>query len=381
MLLRLNEDGSLDDTFGGGDGLSVFTLNTGQDYANALIVLEDGSIVVAGSTAMPGMLTTRGVILKFDANGAIDASFGFNGYSVLAYGTENDVFQSLLPATNGGYVLAGYTSANFSNMGWVCAVDAAGDLDANFASGGHYTYSTGSSAFIDVVAHDGAYVICGNRYQATEDALVVALQADGSPLDSFGTAGEVVLNVGESDATNKILVDSENGLIVVGSAGPSFFERDALVFRLNSNGTLDETFATGGIFNMSFAINFDVLWGVAEQGDSKLVLAGLASENDNNMLFARMNGSGTTGVDESNEHSVITAYPNPAQDVIQLIAPASIEKIEIYSMTGGCVRDEKINSMQTSFDVSGLSEGCYTLQIELTNGRKEVQRIMIARKR
>jgi hypothetical protein len=177
------------------------------------------------------------------------------------------------------------------------------------------------------------------------------------------------------------LVDSENGLIVVGSAGPSFFERDALVFRLNSNGTLDETFATGGIFNMSFAINFDVLWGVAEQGDSKLVLAGLASENDNNMLFARMNGSGTTGVDESNEHSVITAYPNPAQDVIQLIAPASIEKIEIYNMTGGCVRDEKINSMQTSFDVSGLSEGCYTLQIELTNGRKEVQRIMIARKR
>jgi uncharacterized delta-60 repeat protein len=381
MLVRLNTDGTLDNTFGGGDGMAIHTLNTGQDYANGMIVLEDGSIVIVGTTAMPGMMTTRGVIMKFNSLGELDTTFGFNGYTVIAYGQDNDVFQSLVQMPDGGYMLVGYSSINFSNAGWVCRVTAAGDLDTDFATSGHYIYDSGIAAFIDIVAYGDEYIVCGNRFFGLEDAVVVGLQANGTLSTAFGTNGEVVLDIDESDATNKILVDSENGLVVAGSAGPSFFERNALAFRLDATGTLDPSFGNGGIFNVSFASGFDVIWGLAEQGDDKLILGGLASENDNNMLFVRINGSGTVGLDESNEHSVVAAYPNPVQHTLQLMAPSNIEKIGIYNMTGACVRDEKINSMQTSFDLSGLAEGCYTLHIVLTNGRTEVQRIMIARKR
>ena len=377
MLLRLNSDGTPDDTFGGGDGMAVHTINTGQDYANTMLLHSDGSIVIAGTTAVPGMLTTRGLIVKFNADGEVDTSYGFNGYSVLAYGTENDVFQGLVEMPDGGLMLVGYSSFNFSNVGWICRVDASGDLDTTFGTLGHYIYDNASATFMDIVYYATRYIVCGNRFLGTEDIVLIAIEADGSISSNFGNSGEVVLDIDESDAANKILVDSQGGLIVVGSAGPSFFERNALALRLDGAGSLDSNFGTGGIFNQSFAPNFDVIWGVAEQSDAKLVLGGLASENDNNMLFVRINGAGSIDIEEPNDHSNIHIYPQPAQRELYIQSKLPIRDISIYNSTGQLVRVEKAMQLTHRLNTAELSDGIYYVQVSHESGETVRQQVMV----
>jgi uncharacterized delta-60 repeat protein len=271
--------------------------------------------------------------------------------------------------TDGGFMLAGYSSINFNTIGWVSKLDADGDLDTSFGDSGHYSYDAGTCAFVDVISYEGEYVVCGNRFMlGAEDVLLIGLQADGSLSSTFGNAGEVVINIDEADAAHKLLVDSENGLIVAGSAGPTFFERNAMVLRLDATGTLDASFATGGIFNTSFATNFDVIWGVAEQADAKLVLAGLAAENDNNILFLRINGAGTVGVAEANTHSAVALYPQPANNTLTISSPQLMHQLTIYSLTGQVLLSEKLLTQQHKLDVTFLPEGSYILELTSSNG-------------
>ena len=48
-LVRYNADGSLDTSFGGGDGIVTTPIGTSNDSANGVLVQPDGKIVVAGT--------------------------------------------------------------------------------------------------------------------------------------------------------------------------------------------------------------------------------------------------------------------------------------------------------------------------------------------
>lgn len=378
MLLRLNSDGTLDNTFGGGDGMAIHTINTGQDYANSLVVLSDGSIMIVGSTAAPGMLTTRGLIMKFDELGEVDENYGFNGYSILAYGTDSDIFKSMVVMPDGGLMVVGYSSINFSNVGWVCKVDAEGALDSTFGTSGHYIYDTGTAAFVDIVYYGNRYVVCGNRYYGTDDAVLIALEANGSLSTGFGNNGEAIIDIDEVDAPFNLFIDDQGGLIVVGAAGPSFFERNSLVFRLDADGALDPTFGVGGVFNYSFTDTFDVLFGVAEQADSKLILGGLVSGIDNNMLFVRINGAGTVSIDEPNAPSALVVYPQPTNETLRIESAKPITNVGIYSSTGQLILNENVYQVRHSLNTSTWPDGVYTIQVKFANGDHEAKRIIVS---
>src|SRR4051794_3257722 len=66
-VVRFNVDGTLDTSFGGGDGISAYTfLGSSWAEAAAVAIQADGKIVVVGST------DNRMAIVRFDAAGALD---------------------------------------------------------------------------------------------------------------------------------------------------------------------------------------------------------------------------------------------------------------------------------------------------------------------
>src|SRR5262249_36132283 len=69
VLVRFSADGALDATFG--DGGVVSTPNTGE--ANVFAQQRDGKLLVGG--AAPG----ASVIVRYDAEGVLDAGFGSGG--------------------------------------------------------------------------------------------------------------------------------------------------------------------------------------------------------------------------------------------------------------------------------------------------------------
>ncbi|MCO6146813.1 fibronectin type III domain-containing protein [Flavobacterium sp. NRK1] len=59
----------------------------------------------------------------------------------------------------------------------------------------------------------------------------------------------------------------------------------------------------------------------------------------------------------------LTVYPNPVKDVLNLDANVTIEKVEVYSITGQLVHSENVNSQNTTLNLQKLSAGAYLVNI------------------
>jgi uncharacterized delta-60 repeat protein len=99
-LTRYRRNGSLDFSFGD-DGRV-----TSRFHAPAVAVQADGKIVAAGGGNWPGDFT----VVRFEANGDADYSFGSRGYTYTDIGSNSyDVARSVNFQSDGKIVVAGYT--------------------------------------------------------------------------------------------------------------------------------------------------------------------------------------------------------------------------------------------------------------------------------
>src|SRR5262249_52386604 len=78
-LARYNADGSLDQTFGT-RGLATTDIGRrSNDWLEAVGLQADGKIVAAGSTRDPRSTTDELALVRYNADGTLDTSFGTGG--------------------------------------------------------------------------------------------------------------------------------------------------------------------------------------------------------------------------------------------------------------------------------------------------------------
>jgi uncharacterized delta-60 repeat protein len=103
---RYNSDGSLDTTFGGGDGITTVDFNNSNDYANAMALDAQGRAVVAGESnyafALARFLLQPDTPFDYDGDGRSDISVfrpsdriwylnqSTNGFSATQFGLSTD---------------------------------------------------------------------------------------------------------------------------------------------------------------------------------------------------------------------------------------------------------------------------------------------------
>jgi uncharacterized delta-60 repeat protein len=106
-VARYNPDGSLDSTFGTG-GKVVTDATPGPDPAFDVKVTSTGKIVVGGST---GFYPGGGdfLLLRYNADGSLDSSFGSGGIVTTDFGGADSAF-SIGLSTDGKIVAAGVTN-------------------------------------------------------------------------------------------------------------------------------------------------------------------------------------------------------------------------------------------------------------------------------
>jgi len=84
-----------------------------------------------------------------------------------------------------------------------------------------------------------------------------------------------------------------------------------------------------------------------------------------------------TSTAESTE-PVISVFPNPATDLLQVTGEYLIDRIEIFSYLGRQERIiRRINAMETEIDVSGLSPGIYIVNIWTGQGLRTVKIVVV----
>lgn len=249
-LLRYLPDGQLDPGFGSAGRVIVNAAAIGSstdNEARAIALQPDGRIVVAGvafgSGANPDLL-----VMRFDADGTPDATFG-NGGRVLTDAGLDDAANALALQADGRIVIAGHArTASSGNRDFVVArYGANGALDASFGNAGVRTFAMGPA---DDVAHGlavmpwGRIAVAGSSRISASGAgfalAVAALDPDGSFDRYFGDAGRRALPLGGVTAVGYAVVADfvRARLWVVGTGDPAPSREDLMAIEFGLPDTL-----------------------------------------------------------------------------------------------------------------------------------------------
>ncbi len=263
-LSRYNSDGSLDGTFGNGG--KVTTALSGHEGAEAVIRQPDGKLVAAGWTGPSSVAGPFNLALvRFNANGSLDASFGTGGKVIGPSGGADVVV-----CESDGKLLVGAAD------GFVFRYNASGSLDTTFGIGGGVATTIGNEALL--LQSDGKFLAAGNG--VPNGFAVTHYNPDGTIDGSFGTGGIVTTGVGATwDFVEGAALQSDGKIVVVGGASDEEFAwmppTDFAIVRYTSDGTLDGTFGSGGKVRTSIPETWaNSSAGVAVQPDGKIVAAG-----------------------------------------------------------------------------------------------------------
>jgi uncharacterized delta-60 repeat protein len=286
LLARFNSDGSLDSTFGSG-GLVETTLGGQVGAVLALALQPDGKIVAGGITFTANPTEIKYAVARFDANGAVDATFGTGGV-VNAPSPADISGAEALALQPDGRILVGLVDISESQSvelyhGFeIIRLRPDGSVDPSFGSNGHAvaTIKGGGALAAMTLRPNGDIVAAGStisRYvdetDPHENVALARFRASGSPDGSFGKRGVVVTKLGGHAAAYDLVVLPGGKIVAVGSR-ERFGPNHVTVIRYRKNGSLDRRFGRKGVAGSPFASGYDEAVGAALQSNSRLVVAG-----------------------------------------------------------------------------------------------------------
>jgi uncharacterized delta-60 repeat protein len=313
-VVRFDADGSLDTAFGNGGWMTTQLGSSAWPYAIA--VQPDGKIIVAGTTQDPA--GSRFVVLRYDANGVLDPTFGPGGIVRTGFGTGPQAYDEGLAMAlrpDGTIVVGGDTYDGDTHFA-LARYTSDGHLDASFGAGGRAITDLGGLAYgasvrALAVQPDGKLVAVGlTNPNGGYDIAAVRYRDDGSVDTSFGVAGHVVTDLyGSIEYPKDVAVQADGKLVVVGETGSlAGLGGDFFAVRYTADGSLDGTFGTGGIVTTHVppeTMRFCYGNGVALQADSKILLVGHLYDTftytQNDLVLLRYLGDCGDGMVETSE--------------------------------------------------------------------------------
>lgn len=193
VLLRVTPDGRIDRTYGdnGYDRIDGVAGRAGVDVLHAAAVDAEGRLLFGGWNAVPGAVQNRGLVLRLLPDGRRDPGFGTDGVqSVAAPGGMSGL---ALFADAAGVVLAGTHADNvLGNTGVVVRLDAQGALDPGF--GQDAVVQLGNLGAVRAVLRDGdGYLLLASSTEAEGlRPTLLRLTAAGALDRAFGVGGRLV---------------------------------------------------------------------------------------------------------------------------------------------------------------------------------------------
>jgi uncharacterized delta-60 repeat protein len=270
-LARYNTDGTLDTSFGGGDGKVSTNFTAGNDLANGVAIAPGGAIVAAGSAGVEGA-DPRFALARYNSDGTLDTSFGGDGKVMTNFTAGTDVALGLVLRPDGRVVAAG-TAGRTNHRFALAAYETDGTLDASFGGDGRVTtdFTPGfDGATALTIRPDGTVVAAGSARDGARFALA-QYETDGNLDASFGGDGKVTTNfTANFDFALGVALQTDGRVVAAGTAAADF-----ALARYETDGTLDASFGGDGKVTTPFR-GFASASDVDIQSDGKIVAAGEA---------------------------------------------------------------------------------------------------------
>lgn len=470
-LLRFNDNGSIDNSFGIG---GIVTVSDGNfKIVNNVIIQPDQGILVGGVYETGGASFWKYAVIRFSENGVLDNTFGLNGVAlcdttnypaVNCPPINNEVYHiyddygnagngTIALQSDGKIVQSGLRldacaqqMNNAPEQVFVCRYNTDGSLDTSFhyriGPTKFYTKMNVTSLYIDtadwifvgghmpsylstidtgivvptvvtfppngmndpfdptfyrfnivelngfnniqqfessfLVGHYGGLVVGGSVYVGGKSKFAVARFFDTYGFLSVGmdttfggnNNGIAIIDPVIGDSYMRAGLVQPDGKIILAGHGDAggFTLEDFILVRLNSNGTIDNTFGNNGIVTTDLDNNtIDNLSGICFQNDGKLLAGGTARIGFTSIEIGvtRYNNDASLSIDNFEEPFEVAIMPNPSSTQITVkLKGKQSEQINIYDYSGQLLKI--INQpVDNTIDVSDMASGIYLAEVKV----------------
>lgn len=286
---------SLDNSFDG-DGKLV---SDGNRMGEHIVVQPDGKLIVACNYFGQGHVKIK----RFNTDGSVDNSFGVSGACTIQIASASTSVEDM-KLKNGVIYVCGSTNSGSNSYPYLAAVNSSGSLLSNFGSGSGF--QTLSTTYYYATALDlddaGNIYVCGLKN--LDELFVHKFTPMGGVASGFGNLGLVTVATGNTnhwyEATD--IKAESNGKVVLcgkkykannGSSINPFW--NLMVLRLNSNGSLDNSFANNGIALLNrTASSFDEARNIHITAQNDYLITGNTySGADYNYQVCKLKSNGT----------------------------------------------------------------------------------------
>ena len=313
LSFAYSQAGQVDSSFGK-NGTAI----TGITITTTPVFQKDGKIVVAGFTG--NYPNTDFGLARFNIDGTADKTFNGNGQQTTDFTSENDNVASLGIQSDGKIGVAGtthymLTNNNDSTVFSIARYNTDGSLDNTFSSDGKVQtdfYSNGrNDARSVVIQRDSKILLVGRAvktYPHIEgNSVIVCYNIGGSLNKTYnGNRKQTILfnhyhedfgdDLERGGSVISAVIQPDDKIVVSGII-PGTAEQDAVLARVNTDGSMDNTFGRLGTSSVFSDIEG---FAIAILKDGKILVSGFSYyRGDTYDIIERINIDGSTDLYKS----------------------------------------------------------------------------------
>lgn len=258
-VVRLNADGSNDLSFDGDGLVQTEIINEGSE-GRSVIQQSDGKLVIGGGSEFGGLDSP--ILIRYNSNGSLDTSFDGDGIKkVDIINVDQDGYFHDVVQQPDGKLVAIYS--NFSTQFpyplrddfFVFRFNTDGSTDISFDANGIVKSPWCENGSELALQTDGRIIAVGSHDRLDDTAYI-----HGICVQRFNSNGSVDISLNQAAPSGKASLDFEglieafaiaglpNGKILVAGSRDKFGITEAVLMRLNADGTLDTTFSDEGFY-------------------------------------------------------------------------------------------------------------------------------------
>jgi uncharacterized delta-60 repeat protein len=269
-LVEYTSSGSLVTSFGSGGVVSSDLGSDFYSYPFAVTALSDGNILVGiGDQENPDF-----VLEEFNPDGSPDSSFGTDG--VMSSLSLDDSFGAgCMTVLSSGNILVG-------GVDTLAEFNPDGSLDTSFGSSG-FVVASGSFDWQSVTELSNGQILAVG-ISDSDEVVVAEYNSDGSLNTSFGSEGVKEIS-GDGPFLATTLTVLSAGDIQIGVLGNSDGDYNVQIADFDSDGELDDTFGTEGVYTVELSAN-DAAWTMTMTPSGQLFVAGFYASGSGGYFVA-----------------------------------------------------------------------------------------------
>jgi hypothetical protein len=336
-------------TYGGSD----------WDFGNCIEPTSDGGYIICGSTYSFGNGDQDYYLIKTD-------SAGDTLWTKTYGGANEDIAKSVIPTSDGGYILTGSSKSLGDTNGDVYTIKTTANGDTMWTNRYGGPMEDSGNDILESIS--GSYLIGGETTVAAGDlnGLLLKISVSGSVISNYPIGGS------SNDVFNSITEDSNGRVALLGNTnGFGSLNGDMYFFIVNSDWTFFNSTTYGTVKN-------DYGFSVETTEDKGWIICGQTNKFNNGLddiYLIKTDTSGLSGFTGSESFFVVgikdiaapiaepfTLYPNPATDktTIDISGENKATEISVIDVLGREIKHLDIENKKTlSLSLDDFPNGVY----------------------